>query len=132
MLCLDQEPQSSVRARRESRGAESHYKLGRDPSRHALKATLDDGKAQFEKCIIDTPPARLGLLTEALSAADLVLINVPSTDDLRAVEVSIAAVNGIDVPLAFALSQTPRMRITKEAIRVLAQQGRVAQVIISQ
>lgn len=28
-----------------------------DPAPHALKATLDAAKAQFDLCIIDTPPA---------------------------------------------------------------------------
>ena len=69
--------------------------LDRDPAPHALKATLDAAKAQFDLCIIDTPPAAPEWLTEALGAADLVLIPVrPSPDDLRAVGATIAAVNG--------------------------------------
>jgi chromosome partitioning protein len=45
---------------------------------------------------------------------------------------TIAAVNRAQVPFAFALSQTPRARITDEAARVLAQHGRVAPVNIAQ
>ena len=56
----------------------------------------------------------------------------PSPDDLRAVGPTIAAVNAAKVPFAFALSQTPRARITEEAARVLAQHGRVAPVNIAQ
>jgi len=56
----------------------------------------------------------------------------PSPDDLRAVGATIAAVNEGKVPFAFALSQTPRARITEEAARVLAQHGRVAPVNIAQ
>jgi len=98
-----------------------------------LRATLEAAKAQFDLCIIDTPPAAPGWLSEALIVADLVLIPVkPSPDDLRAVGATIAAVNAASVPFAFALSQTPRARITEEAARVLAQHGRVAPVNIAQ
>lgn len=45
---------------------------------------------------------------------------------------TIAAVNAARVPFAFALSQTPRAKITDEAARVLAQHGRVAPVNIAQ
>ncbi len=107
--------------------------LERDPAPDALRPTLAAAKAQFDLCIIDTPPAAPEWLSEALGAADLVLIPVrPSPDDLRAVGATIAAVNRAQVPFAFALSQTPRARITDEAARVLAQHGRVAPVNIAQ
>jgi len=133
VLCLDLDPQGSLRAWWESRDADTPAMLDRDPAPHALKATLDAAKAQFDLCIIDTPPAAPEWLSEALGAADLVLIPVrPSPDDLRAVGATIAAVNAAKVPFAFALSQTPRARITEEAARVLAQHGRVAPVNIAQ
>ena len=133
VLCLDLDPQGSLRAWWESRDADTPAMLARDPAPHALKATLDAAKAQFDLCIIDTPPAAPEWLSEALGAADLVLIPVrPSPDDLRAVGATIAAVNTAKVPFAFALSQTPRARITEEAARVLAQHGRVAPVNIAQ
>ena len=95
--------------------------------------TLNAAQAQFDLCIIDTPPAAPEWLAEALGAADLVLIPVrPSPDDLRAVGATIAAVNAARVPFAFALSQTPRAKITDEAARVLAQHGRVVPVNIAQ
>lgn len=107
--------------------------LDRDPAPHALKATLEAAEAQFGICIIDTPPAAPEWLTEALGAADLVLIPVrPSPDDLRAVGATLAAVNSASVPFVFVLFQTPRARITEEAARVLAQHGRVAPVNIAQ
>ena len=40
--------------------------------------------------------------------------------------------NAAKVPFVFALSQTPRARITEEAARVLAQHGRVVPVNIAQ
>lgn len=133
VLCLDLDPQGSLRGWWDSREAETPAMLDRDPAPHALRATLDAAKAQFDLCIIDTPPAALEWLSEALGVADLVLIPVrPSPDDLRAVGATIAAVNANKVPFAFALSQTPRARITEEAARVLAQHGRVAPVNIAQ
>ena len=133
VLCLDLDPQGSLRAWWESREADMPAMLERDPAPDAIKATLKAAEAQFDLCIIDTPPAAPEWLTEALGAADLVLIPVrPSPDDLRAVGATIAAVNGAGVPFVFALSQTPRARITEEAARVLAQHGRVAPVNIAQ
>ena len=133
VLCLDLDPQGSLRAWWESREADTPAMLDRDPAPDALRATLNAAKAQFDLCIIDTPPAAPEWLTEALGAADLVLIPVrPSPDDLRAVGATIAAVNGAGVPFVFALSQTPRARITEEAARVLAQHGRVVPVNIAQ
>jgi chromosome partitioning protein len=133
VLCLDLDPQASLRAWWESRDADTPAMLARDPSPQALIATLNAARAQFDLCIIDTPPAAPEWLTEALGAADLVLIPVrPSPDDLRAVGATVAAVNRAQIPFAFALSQTPRARITEEAARVLAQHGRVVPVNIAQ
>jgi chromosome partitioning protein len=133
VLCLDLDPQGSLRAWWESREAETPAMLERDPSPHALKATLTAAQGKFDLCIIDTPPAAPEWLTEALGAADLVLIPVrPSPDDLRAVGATVAAVSRARVSFAFALSQTPRARITEEAARVLAQHGRVVPVNIAQ
>ena len=56
----------------------------------------------------------------------------PSPDDLRAVGATIAALGAAKVPFAFVMSQTPRAKITDEAVRVLAQHGRIAPVNIAQ
>ena len=113
VLCLDLDPQGSLRAWWEGRDADVPSILDRDPAPDVLRATLNAAQAQFDLCIIDTPPAALEWLAEALGAADLVLIPVrPSPDDLRAVGATIAAVNAARVPFAFALSQTPRAKIT--------------------
>lgn len=133
VLCLDLDPQGSLRAWWESREADMPAMLERDPAPEALRTTLMAAQAQFDLCVIDTPPAAPEWLSGAMEAADLVLIPVrPSPDDLRAVGATIAAVNRARVPFAFALSQTPRAKITDEAARVLAQHGRVAPVNIAQ
>lgn len=133
VLCLDLDPQASLRAWWESREADAPSMLDRDPSPDTLGNALKAASSQFDLCIIDTPPAAPEWLSEAMKAADLVLIPVrPSPDDLRAVGATIAAVNQAKIPFAFALSQTPRARITEEAARVLAQHGRVVPVNIAQ
>lgn len=133
VLCLDLDPQGSLRSWWESRITETPAMLERDSLPSALRATLEAAKKQFDLSIIDTPPAAPTWLSETISIADLALIPVrPSPDDLRAVGATVSAVNAAKVPFAFVLSQTPRARITEEAARVLAQYGRVAPVNIAQ
>ena len=133
VLCLDLDPQGSLRAWWESREAEAPSMFDRDPLPGLLQASLNAAQKQFDLCIIDTPPAASDWLREVLLAADLVLIPVrPSPDDLRSVGATLAAVNKAAMPFAFVLSQTPRARITEEAVRVLAQHGRLAPVNIAQ
>lgn len=133
VLCLDLDPQGSLRAWWEGREADSPAMLEQDPPPNALRSTLTAAAKQFDLCIIDTPPAAPEWLVDAIGAADLVLIPVrPSPDDLRAVGATVAAVTAAKVPFAFALSQTPRARITDEAARVVGQHGRVAPVNIAQ
>lgn len=86
VLCLDLDPQGSLRAWWEGRDADAPSMLDRDPAPDVIRAALNAAQAQFDLCIIDTPPAAPEWLAEALGAADLVLIPVrPSPDDLRAV-----------------------------------------------
>ena len=70
VLCLDLDPQGSLRSWWESREANSPSMLDRDPLPDEFDATLDATQEQFDLCIIDTPPAASGWFTEALSAAD--------------------------------------------------------------
>ena len=133
VLVLDLDPQQSLRAWWRGRESDAPMMLADDPAPHALRATLDAAKGRFDLVVIDTPPAAPSWLTETLRAADLALIPVrPSPDDLRAVGATIAAVVAAGVPFAFVMSQTPRAKLTDEAVRVLAQHGRVAPVNIAQ
>ena len=109
VLCLDLDPQGSLRGWWESREAEAPFMLDRDPLPGELRASLNAAQKRFDLCIIDTPPATSEWLSEALVAADLVLIPVrPSPDDLRSVGATLAAVNGSGMPFAFVLSNAPR------------------------
>ena len=133
VLCLDLDPQQSLRAWWQSREGDAPMMLASDPPPHALRATLDAAQGRFDLAVIDTPPAASSWLMETLQASDLALIPVrPSPDDLRAVGATIAALQAAGVPFAFIMSQTPRAKLTDEAVRVLAQHGRVAPVNIAQ
>lgn len=133
VLCIDLDPQGSLRGWWESREADAPSMLDNDPSPDKLASALEGASQHFDLAIIDTPPAAPSWLASAISSADLALIPVrPSPDDLRAVGATLDAVNKTGKPFAFVLSQTPRAKITDEAARVLAQHGRVAPVNIAQ
>lgn len=133
VLALDLDPQQSLRAWWQGRESDAPMMLADDPAPQMLGATLEAAQGSFDLVVIDTPPAAPSWLAETLSAADLALIPVrPSPDDLRAVGATIAALEATGVPFAFVMSQTPRARITDEAVRVLAQHGRIAPVNIAQ
>lgn len=133
VLCVDLDPQGSLRGWWQARQDENPGMLEADPAPDALGRTLQAAARMFDLSIIDTPPAAPAWLADALGSADLVLIPVrPSPDDLRAVGATISAVTAAKVPFAFVLSQAPRAKITEEAVRILAQHGRVAPVNIAQ
>ena len=133
VLCVDLDPQGSLRGWWQAREDENPSMLEADPKPEALQQTLKAAAKVFDLAIIDTPPAAPVWLADAIGAADLVLIPVrPSPDDLRAVGATISAVTAAKVPFIFVLSQAPRAKITEEAVRVLAQHGRVAPVNIAQ
>jgi len=64
VLCLDLDPQGSLRAWWEGRDADAPSMLDRDPAPDMLRATLNAAQAQFDLCIIDTPPAAPEWLNE--------------------------------------------------------------------
>ena len=133
VLCLDLDPQGSLRRWWDSREVDAPSMLERDPAPDVLEATLKAARSRFGLCIIDTPPAAGEWLAEAIRCADLVLIPArPSPDDLRAIGSTLAAVKEAGTPFAFVMMMTPWARITEEAARVLAQHGRVAPVNIAQ
>jgi chromosome partitioning protein len=98
-----------------------------------MKATLASlKKSGFKLVIVDTPPALTQDVTEAVMAADLVLIPVqPSPDDLRAVGETVSLVQQAKKPTAFALNRVKkRVRLTAEAAVALSQYGAIAPSMI--
>lgn len=82
--------------------------------------------------IIDTPPALTMVIEATLRIADLVLVPVrPSPHDLRAVGRLIEMLEAADAPFCFVVNgATPRSTIAMDAVRALAQNGKVAPSIL--
>jgi chromosome partitioning protein len=91
-------------------------------------------RRQMELVVIDTPPALTDMITAAIAGADLVLIPArPSPHDLRAVGVIVAMAEAAGKPFCFVVNgATPRTTIALEALRALAQHGKVAPVTLHQ
>jgi len=90
-----------------------------------LEALREHG---IEVVLIDTPPAFTQTTHRTLSVADLVVVPVrPSPHDLRAVGTVIEAVEQQGKPFVFVVNAAiPRTRIALDAVRALAQHGKVA------
>ena len=82
--------------------------------------------------VIDTPPAFTQATHKTLALADLVVIPVrPSPHDLRAVGPVIEAVERQDKAFVFVVNAAiPRTNIAVDAVRALAQHGKVAPVTL--
>jgi chromosome partitioning protein len=91
-------------------------------------------RRQVELAVIDTPPALTDMIQAAIAVADLVLIPArPSPHDLRAVGVIVAMAEASSKPFCFVVNgATPRTTIAHEALRALAQHGKVAPVTMHQ
>src|SRR5882724_7965147 len=89
---------------------------------------------QVELVVIDTPPALTDMIRAAIAVANLVLIPArPSPYDLRAVGVIVEMAEASDIPFCFVVNgATPRTTIALEAVRALAQHGKVAPVTLHQ
>ena len=85
-----------------------------------------------ELVIIDTPPTFSQATHRTLAVADLVLIPVrPSPHDLRAIGQVLEAVEEQARRFCFVLNAaTPRTTIAVDAVRALAQHGKVAPVTL--
>jgi chromosome partitioning protein len=91
-------------------------------------------RRQVELVVIDTPPALTEMIRAAIAVADLVLIPArPSPHDLRAVGAIVERAETSSKPFCFVVNgATPRTTIALEAVRALAQHGKVAPVTLHQ
>lgn len=131
VVLLDTDPQGSLTAWFNRREAETPAlaQLGGRSVNDAL-AELKDGGTRL--VVVDTPPSVHPFVAELARVADLVLLPVrPSPDDLGAIGPTLDLVEAAGAPFAFVITQAkPRTRLAAEALRVLAEHGRVASVTI--
>jgi chromosome partitioning protein len=82
--------------------------------------------------VVDTPPSVHPFVRELVEVADLVLVPVrPSPDDLGAIGPTLELIEAAGRPFAFVITQArPRTRLAAEALRVLAEHGRVAPTVM--
>lgn len=91
-------------------------------------------RRRVELVIIDTPPALTDLIRAAIAAADLVVIPArPSPHDLRSIAVAVEMAEASGTPFCFVVNgATPRTTIALQAVKALAQHGKVAPVTVHQ
>ncbi len=128
---IDTDPQGSLALWWNAREADAplFVKVGMLELGQALEQLRQAG---IRLCIIDTPPAITGAISQVVSYADLVLVPTrPSPHDLRAVGATVDIAERHDKPLIFVVNgATARARITGEAAIALSQHGTVAPVTL--
>jgi chromosome partitioning protein len=131
VVMLDTDPQGSLTTWYNRRAAETPQlaQLGTQ----SIDEILGRLRAAGAKlAIVDTPPSVHLFVSELIAAADLVLVPVrPSPDDLGAIGPTLELVEAAGRPFAFVITQAkPRTRLAAEALRVLAEHGRVAPAVL--
>jgi chromosome partitioning protein len=127
------DPQGSLAAWWNSRQAEAPQFAAVDIPQLATQLVALE-RQDIALVVIDTPPALTGVIARAIAVADLVCIPArPSPHDLRAVATIVEMVEHAQKPFCFVLNAaTPRSTIATEAVRALAQHGKVAPVTVHQ
>jgi chromosome partitioning protein len=130
---VDTDPQGSLAAWWNSREAPTPLFASVDIARLPDHLSMLQ-RRQVELVVIDTPPALTETISAAIAVASLVLIPArPSPHDLRAVSVIVEMAEAVSIPFCFVVNgATPRTTIALEAVRALAQHGKVAPVTLHQ
>lgn len=128
---VDTDPQGSLAAWWNSRKAPTPLFAAVEIGRLATHlATLP--RHQVELVVIDTPPALTDVIQAAVAVADVVLIPArPSPHDLRSIGTIVEMAERMGKAFCFVVNgATPRTTIATDAVRALAQHGKVAPVTI--
>ena len=128
---VDTDPQGSLAAWWNSRVAETPLFAAMNIIQiHAHLTRLEEQGINL--VVIDTPPQLIDTIETANTVADFVLIPArPSPHDLRAVAVLVDMVEQAGKPFCFVVNgATPRSTIATDALRALAEHGKVAPVTV--
>jgi len=129
VVLLDLDPQGSLAAWWAERQTEDVALA--DLAGKKVEAACSELKSAGAKLIIiDTPPATGSIVSDAIAAADLVLVPTrPSPHDLRAVGSTLDLIESHSKRAVFVVNAaTARARITAEAAIALSQHGTVAPI----
>jgi chromosome partitioning protein len=131
VVMLDTDPQGSLTAWYNRRTTETPQ-LAHLSTRSISEALEQLRAAGAKLVIVDTPPSVHPFVRDLVDAADLVLVPVrPSPDDLGAIGPTVELIETAGRPFAFVITQAkPRTRLAAEALRVLAEHGRVAPTVL--
>jgi len=129
VVLLDLDPQGSLSAWWTERQAED-VALANLAGKNIGITCREMKAAGARLIIIDTPPATGSVVSDAIAAADLVLVPTrPSPHDLRAVGSTLDLIESHSKRAVFVVNAaTARARITAEAAIALSQHGTVAPI----
>jgi chromosome partitioning protein len=130
---VDTDPQGSLAAWWNSREVETPIFAAVEIATLAAHLEILNGHG-IALVVINTPPALSDTIRAAVAVADMILIPArPSPHGLRAVAPIVAMVEERGKPFVFVINgATPRSTIAVDAVRALAQHGRVAPVTVHQ
>ena len=129
---MDSDPQESLAAWWDRRGSPDNPKLLEvDATAEAIRLIEADG---WDWLVIDTPPAFLDVIEQAISTADFVLIPCrASALDILAVDPVVELCETYEKPFAFVLNAVQtNSRMNRSAAEVLAEKGPVLNTHIAQ
>ncbi len=131
VVMLDTDPQGSLTAWYNRRATETPQ-LAHLAARSIGEVLEQLRAAGTRLAVVETPPSVHPFVRELVAAADLVLVPVrPSPDDLGAISPTVELIEAANRPFAFVITQAkPRTRLAAEALRVLAEHGRVAPAVL--
>ena len=133
VVITDLDPQGSLTSWWNKREAETPYFL--ESSRDTLKETIKTAEQNgFDYLFIDTPPAFMEAIDEAIKLADFILVPCqPSPIDLDAISRTLESIEENNKPFAFVINRIiARTRIGAQTTSLLANHGRIAGIPIAQ
>jgi chromosome partitioning protein len=128
---IDGDPQASLSRWFARREAETP-RLARLDGRPLADVLGTLRQAGINLTVVDTPPSTHEWVRDLVAAADFVLVATgASPDDLGALPPTVDLIQELERPFAFVVVRVkPRTRLVAEAVRVLAEHGRVAPAIL--